>query len=465
MNTIFERQREHAPAMARTSAPERRQRLRGLRNAVDARRGEIVAAINADLGRPPFESELAEIGHVVREIDYAIRKLPRWMRGRRGGTPLELIGSKSRLVVEPRGMVLIVAPWNYPFALVINPLVAAIAAGNCAMLKPSEKAPATSHVLHSIVEETFDEREVAVVEGGPDVATALLELPFDHFFFTGGSEIGKLVMAAAARHLASVTLELGGKTPAVIDASADVAAAARSVAWSKFFNAGQTCLAPDYVMVHESVEAQFIGGVLEAVAAFYGRKERDRQASPDFGRIVDEAHFDRLVELIQTSVAHGARLEVGGEWDAESRYVAPTVLSGVAPDMPLMQEEIFGPVLPVLTYRGMDDLLAVTRRNGKPLGSYIFSRHRRMTDELLRAIPAGGSTVNDALLHYISPDLPFGGVGSSGFGTYHGYFGFLAMSHVRAVLWKRRWPFGRLFHPPFRGRMHELTKRVLRWLE
>ncbi len=465
LHEIFERQREQAPVLARTTASQRRERLKRLRAAIVKRRPAIADAIHADLARPRAESELAEVHHVLQEIDYAIRHLPRWMRGRRGRTQLFLLGTSSRLRIEPRGVVLILAPWNYPVALVINPLVAAIAAGNCVVLKPSEKAPATAHLLASLVGETFDEREVALVEGGPETAEALLELPFNHIFFTGGTSVGRKVMTAAAKHLASVTLELGGKTPAIVDASANVRTAAQRIAWGKFFNAGQTCLAPDYVLVDAAVEKELLAELKTSVARFYGESEAERRASPDLGRIVDNQHFDRLVDLVERSTAAGARVEIGGEFDADTRYVAPTVLSGVTAEMPAMDDEIFGPVLPVLAYKDRAEAIAVVRRSGTPLGSYIFSREKRATEELLRGCPAGGTMVNNTLLHYIGSDLPFGGVGASGQGSYHGYHGFITMSHVRPVVWQREPALARVFFPPYESRLFRFAQRVVRWLE
>lgn len=464
LRELFERQREHAQLMARTTARERRERLRRLRRAIERRETEIVEAIRADLRRSPFESEIAEIHKVLLEIGCAVRRLPRWMRTRRAHTPIVLASTSARIVYEPRGVVLIMAPWNYPFSLIVNPLVAAIAAGNCAVLKPSEKAPATAALVESLIGEVFDEAEVVVVQGGPEVGQALLELPFDHFFFTGGTAVGRIVMHAAAEHLATVTLELGGKTPAVVDASADVRAAAQRVVWGKFFNAGQTCTAPDYVLVHSSVVEQFLTAARDAVAQLYGRDETERRASPDYGRIVDRSHFDRLVDLIERTVAGGARIEVGGVWDAESRYVSPTVLSGVGADAPVMQEEIFGPILPVLSFSDLTEAVKLARVNGKPLASYVFSRDERVIERLRREIPAGGTMVNNTLLHYVNPELPFGGVGTSGMGSYHGYHGFLAMSHARPVVRQHEPALARLLFPPYRGPLHELARKVFRWL-
>ncbi len=464
IDRIFDRQRCRAGEVARLPVAARKTRLRRLRSAVAGRREEIVAAIGADLGRPAFESETAEFHHVLQEIDHAIRHLSRWARGRRVRPPLLLAGTTSRLLIEPRGTVLILAPWNYPFGLIVNPLVAAIAAGNCAVVKPSEKAPATADLLARLLADVFDEAEVAVVLGGPEVAAQLLELPFDHIFFTGSTRVGRLVMEAAARHLSTVTLELGGKTPAVVDVSADVERAAARIAWGKLFNAGQTCVAPDFVLVHEAVQGRFLDAIGEAVSRFYGPDAAARQRSPDFGRIVDDEHFERLTTLVAESVAEGARVRVGGDWDAATRYFAPTVLSDVTPDMRIMREEIFGPVLPVLAWTDLRDAQRLARRNGKPLASYIFTRDRRVADVLVHGIPSGGTLINHTLLHYVSSELPFGGVGASGMGSYHGYHGFLAMSHVRPVVRQHGPALSAVMYPPFRGRLHALVRRVIPWL-
>lgn len=461
---IFERQRCRAGEIARLSIADRKARLRRLRGAIVQRRDAILEALRADLGRPPFESETAEFHHVLQEIDHAIRHVGGWARGRRVRAPLLLAGTTSRLLIEPRGTVLILAPWNYPFGLIVNPLVAAIAAGNCAVVKPSEKAPATARLLQEMLGEVFDEGDAAVVRGGPDVAAQLLDLPFDHFFFTGSTRVGRLVMAAAARHLATVTLELGGKTPAVVDASADVARAAERIAWGKLFNAGQTCVAPDFVLVHEAVFDRFLEGLGAAVARFYGADAAARRRSPDFGRIVDDEHFERLTALVSESVAQGARVRLGGDWDAASRYFAPTVLSGVTPEMRIMREEVFGPVLPVLAWRDLREAQRLARRNGKPLASYIFTENRRVAETLVHGIPAGGTLINHTLLHYVSSELPFGGVGASGMGSYHGYHGFLAMSHIRPVVRQHGPALSALMYPPFRGRLHTLVRRAIPWL-
>jgi len=464
LRALFERQRERASAMAGTTAAERRERLVRLREAVLARRDALYGALATDLGRHPAETELTEIHSVVTEADHAARKVRRWMRGERLATSLTVVGTTTRITYEPRGVALIIAPWNYPVGLLLNPLVAAIAAGNCAVVKPSEKAPATSAVLRELVAATFDPAEVALVEGGPDVAAALLELPWDHVFFTGGTQIGRVVMAAAARHLSSVTLELGGKSPAIVDASADLVQAARRIVVGRFMNAGQTCVAPDYVLVHESVERAFLDAALAAVAEFYGTTEEDRAASPDYARIVDEAHFLRLRDLVERSVARGAKVECGRHSDAASRYLAPTILSAVPADAPIMESEIFGPVLPVLTFREPAEAIRHIRSGGKPLAMFVFARGGAAR-RYIASTSAGATVVGNVAMHYFHLDAPFGGVGTSGMGAYHGIHGFRAFSHARPVMRQHEPASIALFLPPYRGWRHAFAQRLLRVIQ
>jgi aldehyde dehydrogenase (NAD+) len=387
------------------------------------------------------------------------------MRPRKVKGGVAMTGTKSELRREPLGVVLIIAPWNYPFSLLINPLVAAIAAGNCVILKPSEKTPATSALLARLIGDLYAPDEVAVVEGGAAVGAALLELPFDHFFFTGGPTVGRKVAEAAARHLSGCTLELGGKSPAIVDASADLKATAERLVWGKFVNGGQTCIAPDYVHVHASRKDALLAELKAAIARFYGESEEARAASPDFSRIVDDGGFRRLNGLLEGSVAAGAKVEVGGRTDAGSRYLAPTVLSGVRPEMPVMKEEIFGPLLPVLTYEQDDEVLQLIRRNGKPLALYVFSKDRAAVERWLARTTAGGTSVNTTLLHIFNPNLPFGGVGGSGQGSYHGEFGFRTFSHERGVLRQRKPDLSTGFFPPYTAKKARMARLLSRLFE
>jgi aldehyde dehydrogenase (NAD+) len=462
---LFQVQRENRWNVAASTGHERRTKLKRLRDEIVARRGELAEAMRADFGKHPTEVDITEIHPALDEVNHAIRHVKRWMRPRRVRTPVLLAGTRGEIRHEPRGVVLILAPWNYPFGLLVAPLVAAVAAGNCAILRPSEKVPHTAAALARLVEAVFPPEEVAVVAGGIPVADALLELPFDHVFFTGSTRVGRKVMAAAAKHLASVTLELGGKSPVVVDEQADVAAAARRVMWGKFVNAGQTCIAPDYVLVHRSREREFVSAAKATLAEFYGATEEDRRRTPDFCRIVDAAAHRRLTELLRAAVAAGAKVEAGGVTDAADRYVAPTILSGVTESNPVMDEEIFGPILPVLTFGGLDEAIDVIRRGGKPLAMYVFCGSAENRERVIAGTAAGATVVGNTLLHYANPNLPFGGVGESGQGSYHGEFGFRAFSHQRAVLRQRGRPLAEMFYPPYGRRLVRLATSFARRLE
>jgi aldehyde dehydrogenase (NAD+) len=458
---VFERQREARWRIAQTTAAERKRKLIALREAIVRHRGEIAQAIHDDFGKHPTETELTEIQLTLTELKDAIANVNRWMRPRRAGTPMHLFGTRSEIRREPKGVVLIMAAWNFPFALLIAPLVPAIAAGNCAILRPSEKVPATNRVVARILAELFDESEVAMVEGGPAVADALLALPFDHIFFTGSTKIGRVVMAAAARTLASVTLELGGKSPALVDETADIELAAERIAWGKFASSGQACVAPDYALVHRSCAPAFVAATKRVVARFFGEDEDARAASPDIARVVDRAAAERLARLIEDAARRGATVECGGRWDIATRYVAPTILSGVDEAAEIMLDEIFGPVLPVLTYGTPEEAYHIINSRGKPLAMYVFSRREQNVEAVLRNTSAGGTLVNHTLLHLANPNLPFGGVGESGFGNYHGEHGFLAFSHQRAVLRQGPFTMTQWLYPPYGPR----TERLVRWLD
>jgi aldehyde dehydrogenase (NAD+) len=454
---IFARQTEARWRMARSTAQERIGKLERLRSAVLHHRQAVLDSLHADFRKTPDETDVSELIPSLGELTHAIRHLKGWMRPRQVGGPWFLFGTASEVRYEARGVALILGPFNYPFGLTIKPLVAAIAAGNCVILRPSEKTPHTAAVVARIVAEAFPEDEAAVVSGGVAVAEALLKLPFDHFFFTGSPAVGRKVMHAAADHLASVTLELGGKSPAIVDETADVAVAARHLVWGKFLNAGQTCIAPDYVLVHESVAASLEQALAQRISAVYGAEEAARRESADLCRMVDTEAQARVQRLVDESVAAGARIVAGGAGDAAERYVAPTVLADVRADAPVMREEIFGPVLPVLPFRSLDDALAQVRALPHPLALYVFSRSDETVERVLRGTTSGGVVVNDVFLHYGNPELPFGGVGESGFGAYHGVHGFRAFSHARSVLRQNRLGLSRLFHPPYGAR----TERVL----
>jgi aldehyde dehydrogenase (NAD+) len=462
--TLLESQRTRARAEGASTAATRRAGLTRLARALTEQRGDLAAAMRGDFGKPAAEVEITEIQPVLREIRYTVRHLEAWMRPRRVPTPALLFGTRSEIRVEPKGVVLILAPWNYPIYLALMPLVAAVAAGNRVVLKPSERVPQTSAALARLVATVWDEQEVAVVLGDAAVARELVAMSFDHIFFTGGAATGRKVLAAAASRLTPVTLELGGKSPAIVDQSADVEQAARRIVWGKFVNAGQTCVAPDYVYVHETVSARFIEAARRVLTSFYGESDAARQANPDYSRLVDGAAWERLTRLLDEAVAGGARIEVGGERNAATRYLAPTIVSHVRFDTRLMDEEIFGPVLPVVSYRDQDEVYRFVAQHGKPLALYVFSGDQHAIEQLLARTAAGGTMVNNTVLHLANPHLPFGGVGESGFGNYHGRFGFTTFSHERAVVTQRRPDLLRLFYPPYGPKVQRALRLVDRLL-
>lgn len=453
---IFTAQQAWHGEVARRTASERAAQIQKLEKAVFAHRAEIRAAMWADYRKPATEVDLSEIYPIVTEARYARRHLGRWMRPKRVATPLHLLGSRSSIVYEPKGVVLIIAPWNFPFNLTFGPLVSAIAAGNCAMLKPSELTPASRAVMAKIIREVFEEREVAVVEGDASVSEALLEKKFDHIFFTGSPAIGRIVMKAASAHLTPVTLELGGKSPAIVDESGDVDEAARKIAWGKFLNCGQVCIAPDYVLVHESVRDQFLQRLRTAVDAM-GVDAR--------GLIVNDRHAARIHALVESALAAGAKVVMGGG-TTEGRDIEPTVITDVPGDAALMREEIFGPVLPVIAYRTLDEAFAVINEREKPLVLYAFTRDRDVANTIIRNTRAGATTINHTLIHFYQPELPFGGVGGSGMGKAHGFYGFETFSSARGVLDQRvKRAAIDLLYPPYGGFLQrKIVDFMLRWM-
>ncbi|MBI5367200.1 MAG: aldehyde dehydrogenase family protein [Planctomycetes bacterium] len=461
---VFEKQRANRWRVAQSTAAERIARLAKLRDAVLARRAEITQAIYDDFRKHPTESDLTEVFPTVAELNHTIKHLRSWMKPRRVGTPLSLFGTHSEIRYEPRGLVLVLSPWNYPFNLSVNPVAAAMAAGNCVILKPSTKVPHTSRLLKSLLGGLFDEGEVAVIEGDHATSDALLELPFDHIFFTGSPRIGKRVMAAAAKHLATVTLELGGKSPAIVDDTVDLRQAAERLLWGKFINAGQTCVAPDYLLIHESRVAPFVEEARRVLAARYGATDGAVAANENFCRLVSVEHAHGLRAALDAAVAAGAKIEVGGQGDANQRFLAPTLLSGVKEDSPIMQQEIFGPILPMITWRTLEEALATIRAREKPLALYIFSGNGATVETLLKGTSAGGSCVNSAVIHLANANLPFGGVGQSGMGSYHGRHGFETLSHARAVLRQGWLDVIRFFYPPYTGLVRRLTGALIKYL-
>jgi aldehyde dehydrogenase (NAD+) len=459
---IFDAQAKKRWPLAQSSVAERRARLKRLGVAIEKHRTAIDEAVRKDFGKAPEETDLTEVHIVLEELSHAVRNLADWMRTEPVDAPLLLAGTSSEVRHEARGQVLVLAPFNYPFHLAVLPVVSAVAAGNVVVLKPSEKTPATAAIIRTVLAEAFPEDEVAVVDGDAAVAEVLLEMPWDHIFFTGSTPVGKKVMVAAAKHLSSVTLELGGKSPAVVERSANLKRAAVTIAHGKFMNGGQTCVAPDYVLVPEELREELVGHLRAAVQGFYGA---DPKTSPDFCRMIDDRSFLRLKGYIDSAVKSGAKVAFGGESDAATRYLAPTVLVDVPPEAPVMQDEIFGPVLPVLCYKAPEEAVNFVRARPPPLALYVFARSRREADAVLDGTASGGACVNNTVFHLANPDLPFGGIGPSGVGNYHGRAGFRCFSHERAVLRQRGNPLSRFLAPPYAARMNRLIARLGRWLE
>jgi aldehyde dehydrogenase (NAD+) len=437
--------------------PERREALQKLSSAIRKNDAAIVAALKADFAKPEAETILSEILPVTQEIRHTLRHLKRWMRPQRYSQSLTTLGTSASVIPQPRGVCLIIAPWNYPFNLALAPLVSCLAAGNSAILKPSEMTPNTSALIARMIAETFPPDLVTVIEGGKDVSQALLALPFDHIFFTGSSAVGRIVMEAAAKNLTSVTLELGGKSPTIVGEDADIEQAAGWIAFGKFINAGQTCIAPDHLFVHASVKDRFLAALRARIAKAYGSGAE----SPHLAKIVNDHHARRVSGLLDDAKAKGAKVLSGGS--AQGRAIEPTLIEAITPEMEIEREEIFGPVLPVMTYDDIETVLARINARPKPLSLYIFDRNKERVDHIVAATTSGGVGVNLTVLQYTHAELPFGGVNNSGIGAAHGYNGFRAFSHERAVL-RNRFSLTPLVFPPYEGlakRLIQLAKRFL----
>ncbi len=434
LQEVFALQAATALRLRQSTWQERVAKIRQLRDAVIARTEAWYRAAHADFGKPPGEVDLAEILPVCLEANDAIRHLKKWMKPRRVRPTLLTLGTRSHVQHQPKGRCLIIGPFNYPVNLTLGPLVSAVAAGNTAIVKPSELTPHLSALIAEVVHEVFAEDEVAVLQGDAQLAIELQKLPFDHVFFTGSPAIGKQVMAAAASHLASVTLELGGKSPTIVDASADLRLAARNIMWAKFANAGQTCIAPDHVYVHHSVKDEWVRCCQREIEKAYGSSPQAQQASPHLARIVNTRHASRLGALLQDATARGARVLTGGAAMPEACFVQPTLLDQTPPDARVMREEIFGPLLPVIGYESLDEVIAAINADPKPLALYIYSRNRSHINQVLSQTTSGGACVNHSLVQFLQGRLPFGGVNHSGIGNAHGHYGFKAFSHERGVV-------------------------------
>lgn len=424
----------------------RKQQLKLLSKNIKNHENELLDALYKDLGKSKVEAYATEIGMLLKSIKLMRKELKNWSKTKQTDTPLYLFPTKSYIKKEPYGTVLIIGPFNYPVQLVFEPLIGAIAAGNTAIVKPSELTPHVAIVIKDIIEDTFDEAYVSVVEGGIEETQTLLSLPFDYMFFTGSEKVGKIVYEAAARKLIPVTLELGGKSPVIVDDTANIKVASERISFGKFTNAGQTCVAPDYILVQRKVKNDLIKALKKTITEFYGE---NIEKSPDFGRIVNQKHFNRLNDLIQI---HKDNVVFGGNSSKEDLYIEPTLLDNITNDNKIMKEEIFGPILPIITYDHFDEVLEIIQSKSKPLSLYLFSEDENMTHRVVEELSFGGGAINDTLMHLANPNLPFGGVGSSGIGQYHGKYSFDTFSHMKSYTFKSTRLESSLFFPPYKGK-------------
>ncbi|MBW4559466.1 MAG: aldehyde dehydrogenase family protein [Trichormus sp. ATA11-4-KO1] len=449
---IIHKQREFFQTGKTKDVVFRIEQLKILKQAILENEQAIIQALQTDLQKPEFETYISEIS-VTKEIDYAIKHLNTWSKPKKAAVSWDFFSYSARIYPEPLGVVLIIGPWNYPFSLITSPLVGAIAAGNCTITKPSELAPHTSNLLAQIIGKYFEPKYLAVVEGGVGISQKLLAEKFDHIFFTGGTAVGKIIMEAAAKHLTPVTLELGGKSPCIVDTDINLEHTVRRITWGKFINAGQTCIAPDYLLIDRKIKKNFLDGMKKCLTEFYGDHPAN---SPDYARIISQKHFDRLAKLIKDG-----EIIIGGETNPAERYIAPTVIDHVSLADPVMQEEIFGPILPIVEYSDITEAIALINSRPKPLALYLFTRNKNLQKRVLQETSSGGVCLNDTLMHIGVPSLPFGGIGDSGIGSYHGKASFDTFSHYKSVLKNSFWLDLNWRYAPYKDKLAAL-KRMIR---
>ncbi|ANQ50507.1 aldehyde dehydrogenase family protein [Flammeovirga sp. MY04] len=447
---IFIHLKKNRQAIKDTTAKVRIKKLKLLEKYILDHRSDIQNAIHKDFNKNPIETDATEILSTLGLLRHARKNLKKWMKPNKVGTPLSMLGTSSKVMYEPKGACLIISPWNYPFYLAMGPLIYAIAAGNTVAIKPSEISSNTSLFIEKMIKDLFPDNEVKVVLGGVETSTKLLELKFDHIFFTGSPQVGKVIMNAASKNLSSVTLELGGKSPTVVLNDADLKDASDKITWGKFINAGQTCIAPDYCLVPKELEAEFVDQMQNTINEFYSPDGEVIELSKDFARIISNKHFIRLQHLINDAAEKGATVMMNGEMHEETRYIPPTLLTNVTDDMLIMQEEIFGPILPIKTYENVDEALEYIASKEKPLALYVFGQKKKDIQYVIHHSTAGGTSINDTVLHINNPELPFGGVNNSGIGKSHGIYGFMGFSNQRAILKNRVGMTGiKPIYPPY----------------
>ena len=458
---IFKAQSQHQYTLGNSSASQRISRLNALQKAVEKTyRKDLQEALYKDFKKPAIETDLTEIHPVISEIKLVKKQLKSWMQPQRVKSPLVFIGSSAYVHHEPKGVCLIISPWNFPVNLTFGPLVSAIAAGNTVMIKPSEMTPNTAAVLADIVASIFKPEEVALFQGDVAVAQSLLSLPFNHIFFTGSPAVGKIVMNAAAKNLSSVTLELGGKSPTIVDASANIDQAAKKIAWGKFLNNGQICVAPDYLWVHESIKDAFVKAFIKHTTHFYTEQAAQ---STDYSRIVNENHFQRLANHLEDAKKNGGIIEMGGHVEASENYISPTLISGLTADATLLKDEIFGPILPLKTFKKIEEVIDYINAGEKPLALYLFSKKPAIIKQVLRNTRAGSTAINHSVVQYSNHHLPFCGSNNSGIGKAHGYYGFQEFSNQRSILKQFSFSAVEMLMPPYTPFKKKLSEWTTKW--
>lgn len=459
---LFAKQKANALAIGNNTYKQRIKKLNALKNAIEnTYRDKIRQALFDDFKKPFTETDLTEIYSVVSEIKHVKSNLKSWMKRQKVDTPLALIGSSSWYKYEPKGVCLIISPWNFPLNLTFGPLVSAIASGNTVIIKPSEMTPNISGVMAEIIKDLFDENEVALVEGEVEVSQELLKLPFNHIFFTGSPNVGKIVMKSAAEHLTSVTLELGGKSPTIIDETVNLKTAVKKIAWGKFMNSGQTCIAPDYLLIHESKKDEFVKELKQQLKTFF---TDDASRSDSISRVVNARHFKRLINHLEDAKSNNASIEIGGKNNSEDNFIEPTVISNLSEESSLLQEEIFGPILPIKTYKTINEAINYINSKEKPLALYIYSQSKKNTNFIINNTRAGSTCINNNVIQYSNHNLPFGGSNNSGIGKSHGIFGFQEFSNMRSVMKQHTKGSIELLFPPYNNFKKKLVDFTIKWL-
>lgn len=461
---LFEMQQKNLQVLKEQKANHRKKLLKKLKKTIFAMRSSIQEALQKDFNKPATEADVTEIYPTISDIKHTLAHIDDWMEDEHVSTPITMLGSSAYIKYEAKGNCLIITPWNYPFYLALSPIISAIAAGNAVILKPSEFTPNTSQVVKDLLAKVFDENHVAVVMGDYLVSQELLQLKFNHIHFTGSPQVGKIIMKAAAEHLSTVTLELGGKSPTIIDETANINTTAKRIVWGKYLNEGQTCIAPDYLMVHHSVKEALVAAMKKEIELKYGKDLQARSNEGNLCNIVNAKHFNRIKKLTEEAIEEGASVETGGQYIEEQNFIDPTILSQVPHHAQLMNEEIFGPILPILTYKTLEEACDFVNQKEKPLALYIFSKKEKHIDFIMQNTSAGGTCINDTILHITQPNLPFGGINNSGVGKSHGKWGFIDFSNERSVH-RQHLPFSmsQLLHPPYGKLSKFVIDLTMKW--